>query len=394
MKRIVVVGNGIAGLTAAESVRDAGFDGELTIIGDEAHAPYTRPALSKAALLDDDPAVLRLPESTHGATEMLGIRVEHVDTGRRVLRLGDGDGDDVPYDGLVIASGSRARHLLPAPAERESAAEESGELTLRSLDDMIRVRRRLHDRPSVVVVGGGPLGMEIASGAIAAGCPVTLVANGTPLHRHLGTYLADLLVGAAREHGVVVRTEGCAGARRGSTGPEVVLHDGTIVAADVLVSAIGDLPNLEWLEGSHLLTGGQLIVDSRGRVIADDRARPDIVAAGDIATFPTAIGPRRVPLWTSAIDQAKVAGPALVRGDEAPALDFRPYFWTEQFGLHLRAAGELPPDGRPEVVDGDPQTRSALLRWARPDAGTAAALNFRYPIPRLRRLAQAQPAPA
>ena len=117
-----------------------------------------------------------------------------------------------------------------------------------------------------------------------------------------------------------------------------------------------------------------------------------VVAAGDVAAFPTLRGLRRVPLWTSAIEQSKVAGPALVLGDGAPELDFQPYFWTEQFGLNLKASGFLPLAGAPESAEGDPSTGPALLRWAHGDGtGTAVAVNYRIPVPRLRRLAAAAP---
>ena len=397
MKRIVVLGNGIAALTAAEAVRDRGFDGELTIVGEERHAPYSRPALSKAALLDDDPAHLRLPESTHGATELLGTRAESLDLGRRTVRVETAEGgrDDLPFDGLVIATGSRPRQILPA------SASGGPEVFLRNLDDMLALRARLSDRPSVVVVGGGPLGMEIASGARAAGCEVTLVARGAPMRRHLGAFISDIAVTAAREAGVTVLTDGCATVRCTPDGhAEVVLHNGSTLTAEVLVSAVGDVPNLEWLTGSDLLTDGRLEVDSRGRVLVGGHPRPGIVAAGDVATFPTSAGMRRVPLWSSAIDQAKIAGPALLLGDEAPALELKPYFWTEQFSLNIRACGPEPSHDSPEVVDGDPTdlgaNRSALLRW--PDqhghGGTSVAINYRIPIPRLRRLAQPAAAPA
>lgn len=203
------------------------------------------------------------------------------------------------------------------------------EVFLRDLDDMVALRSRLENRPSVVVVGGGPLGMEIASGARAAGCEVTLVSRGQPMRRHLGAFISDNVVAAARAHGVTLRTEGCATVRQTPDGlAEVVLRDGSLVTADVLVSAVGDVPNLEWLDVSGLLTDGRLVVDSRGRVLVKGAPRPDIVAAGDVATFPTSSGLRWVLLWTSAIDQAKIAGPALLLGDDAPALDFKPYFWT------------------------------------------------------------------
>ena len=136
-------------------------------------------------------------------------------------------------------------------------------------------------------------------------------------------------------------------------------------------------------------TNGRLEVDTRGRV------RPDIIAAGDVAAFPTRDGIVRVPLWTSAIEQSKAAALALVRGNEAPELDFQPYFWTEQFGLSLKASGFLPLAGAPEFLEGDPDGGPALMRWSHGEgSGTAVAINKRIPIPKLRRLSGSAPAAA
>lgn len=371
MKRIVVVGNGIAGLTAADSVRASGFDGELTIIGDERHPAYSRPALSKALLAQggaDD--AHHLPPPDHAASELLGRAAVGLDPDRRLITTDDGT--ELPYDGLVIATGSRARTLGGGDA-----------LTLRGLDDAIRLRTALTARPEVVVVGGGPLGMEVASAALAAGCTVTLVSQRLPMLDQVGGHLAQLLVDAARARGLCIVLTPEATTRVTSGGTEVVLGDGTSRRGDLVVAAVGDVPNLEWLAGTGLLTtDGALVVDSRGRV------RPDIVAAGDLATVPTGRGPRRIPLWTSAIDQARTAGAALLRGQEVPALDLRPYFWTEQFGITLKAAGFLPVDGEPDRLAGE--GASALLRWGHADGtGTAAAVDYRIPVPRLRRLCAA-----
>lgn len=379
LRRVVVVGNGIAGLTASDSLRAAGFDGELTVVGDEHHAPYSRPALSKAALLDaDDMTSHRLPAPTHEATELLGVRASRLDVERRRVVLDDGT--DLPYDGVVIATGSRARRM---------GQEGLGELTLRSLDDAVLLRHRLASRPRVAVVGGGVLGMEIASGCLAVGCDVTVVSLGRPLVDHLGPYLSDVFVAAAGRRGLRFAPSHAVGLRDGGDSPQVVLADGSVLEAELVVSAVGDVPNREWLATSGLLTDGRLVVDSRGRV------RPDIVAAGDVATIPTRRGLCRVPLWTSAIDQSRAAALALVRGDDAAELDLQPYFWTEQFGLNLKASGLLPLTGSPEVVDGDPHDGAALLRWSHDDGtGTAVALNYRIPVPRLRRLSAADPAAA
>ncbi|MER7035414.1 FAD-dependent oxidoreductase, partial [Streptomyces albidoflavus] len=152
IRRVVVVGNGIAGLTAADTLREAGFDGRLTVVGDEPHPAYSRPALSKALLLDGaDLSSHKLPAASHGADELLGVRAVGLDPDRRLVTLDEGTA--LPYDRLVLATGSRARRLSALPDE----------LTLRGLDDALSLRSRLANRPSVVVVGGGPLGMEIAS---------------------------------------------------------------------------------------------------------------------------------------------------------------------------------------------------------------------------------------
>ncbi|MGX4687717.1 NAD(P)/FAD-dependent oxidoreductase [Streptomyces sp. JNUCC 63] len=371
--RVVVVGNGIAGLTAADTLREAGFDGELTVVGDEPHPAYSRPALSKALLLDGgDMSSHELPPAGHGATELLGVRATGLDIDRRLVTLDDGTA--LPYDRVVLATGSRARRLSDLPEE----------LTLRGLDDALSLRSRLAGRPSVVVVGGGPLGMEIASGCLAAGCRVTLVSQGAPLILQLGPYLAGVFVKAALDLGLTIVETGSARLERGEGGARVVLDEGAILEAEILMTAVGDVPNTEWLADTGLAAKGAVQVDSRGLV------RPDIAAVGDLAAFPTPYGLRRIPLWSSAIEQAKVAATTLVRGDEAPPLRFQPYFWTEQFGLSLKAVGHLPLEGEPTYVDGGPGGGPALMRWSRDDGtGAAAALNYRIPIPRLRRMTQA-----
>ncbi|KOX48159.1 NAD(P)/FAD-dependent oxidoreductase [Streptomyces sp. NRRL F-7442] len=374
LRRVVVVGNGIAGLTAADTLREAGFDGELTIVGDERHPAYSRPALSKALLLDgDDLTSHELPPAGHGAAELLGVRATGLDLDHRLVSLDDGTA--LPYDRLVLATGSRARRLSALP----------GELTLRGLDDALALRRRVAAGPSVIVVDGGPLGMEIASGCLAFGCEVTLVSQGTPLRQQLGPYLAGVFVRAARERGLtVVETAGAQLEDAGGV-PRVVLFEGGVLEAEVVLTAAGDIPNTEWLAGSGLTVRGAIEVDARGLV------RPDVAAVGDLAAFPTPRGRRRVPLWSSAIEQAKVAARALVRGDASPPLRFQPYFWTEQFGLSLKAVGTLPVDGEPEYVDGEPGGGPALMRWPHADgtADVVVALDYRVPIPRLRRMTQA-----
>lgn len=382
MERIVVVGGGIAGLTAAHVLRDEGFTGELTLVGEEPTATYSRPVLSKAALIGAEVGGHELSDPTHGGTELRGIRATGVRLADRVVELDNGT--ELPFDGLVIATGAGVRRLTGSPHE----------LTLRTLADAEVVHARLGERPSVVVVGSGPLAMELASGAVERGCAVTVVCDGVPMERHLGHHLARLLAEAAAAHGVRLVGSRAIHAEAGPGAARVETASGEVVAADVLVTAIGDRTHDDWLAGSGLLTHGHLLVDTRGRVLdAEGTPRPGIVAAGDVSWWPSPAGPRRSPLWTSALDQATVAARGLLHGDAAHPFEALPYFWTEQFGLHVRAVGPLPVAGEPVVVEADHGSPRALLLWPSTVAvGTAVAVNYRIPIPKLRRLALAEPA--
>ena len=384
MDRIVVVGNGIAGLTACDSLRSAGFDGELTVVGAEQHQPYSRPALSKALLHNGGVTAHELPDPSHGATEILGVSADGLDPEARIVRLAGGG--ELPYDGLVIASGSRAKRLAPGH-DGGRPGEAPRELTLRTVEDALALRERIAGRPSVVVVGGGALGMEVASGCLQAGCDVTLVSDAPPLTRQLGGFLSEVFVAAATRSGLRLVSGTRARIADSGLGPRVVLADGTELEAELIVSAIGDEPSAGWLAGTGLLVGGELRVDSRGRV------RRDIVAAGDVASIPIRQGTGRVPLWTSAIEQAKTAALGLLLGDRAPALDLQPYFWTEAFGVSLKSVGFTPVEGIPGYRETGADEESMLVRWENRDGtGTAAALNHRIPVPRLRRLANTGPA--
>jgi 3-phenylpropionate/trans-cinnamate dioxygenase ferredoxin reductase subunit len=382
MENIVVVGNGIAGMTAASTLRDHGYRGRITIIGAETHAPYSRPALSKSALIESGEFSSHLlPAADHDADMRLGIAATGLDLARRRLTLSDGS--DLDFDGLIIASGIRPRTLRP---------DLRHERTFRTVEDAQCLRTLLRAKPRVAVIGAGVLGMELASACAAAGSSVTVVGRGKPMHASLGPFLADLVSSAAMRQGVNILDRQAVDVRdaareRGAC--EVVVADGSALTADLVISAIGDVPNTEWLEHSGLLTDGELRVDSRGRLA------PGVVAAGDVAAIPGYAGHRRVPLWTSAIEQAKVAAQALLHGDAAPELNYEQYFWTEQFGLALKACGSLPVRGEPEYIEGNPETEPALMRWRNADgSGTAVSINYRMSIVKLRALGRQFPQPA
>jgi NADPH-dependent 2,4-dienoyl-CoA reductase/sulfur reductase-like enzyme len=376
VEKIVIVGNGIAGLTAADSLKHAGFGGQITIIGAEKHRPYSRPALSKAAMHEVGEITAHLlPEPDHGATERLGVSAKFLNTLKNELTLSNGQVEH--FDGLVIATGIHPRKL------REDL---DLELTFRNLEDAIALRELLKSAPDVVVIGAGVLGMELASVCQEAGCRVRVIPKRSPMFASLGEYLGNFFMAAAESKGVEFLSVQAGNVRESGGKKIVVLQDGTELETDLIITAIGDSPNTDWLEDSGLLIDGELQVDSRGRV------SPNIVAAGDVASLPFPDGSRRIPLWTSAIEQAKVAANSLLLGDEAPELDFQPYFWTEQFGYALKACGNLPVSGIPQNIDGDVAREPSLMRWQNPDGtGTAVAINYRIPIPKLRALSRQAP---
>jgi 3-phenylpropionate/trans-cinnamate dioxygenase ferredoxin reductase component len=372
LRQVVVVGGSIAALTAVETLRMEDFDGSITVLSDEDLPPYTRVPLSKGVLAGrqtaDDVVLAPLADEVdlHLRTPATGL-----DTVNRTVLTAAGP---VPYDGLVIATGARARRIgTPGQAER----------VLRTYNDGLRLRDHLRRVSSLLIVGGGFLGMEIASTARALGRDVTVVDLAPPLDRLLGTTVGGHVRSVAERAGVrFVLTHG--GVRLlGTPFPTAVeTADGQRLEADLIVSAVGDVPNVEWLAGSGLPVAGGVLVDERSRV------SPHVVAAGDVAVFTTGDGAlTRIPSWTNAVEQARSAARALLHGDDAPVYQPSQYFWTEQFGLDVKMVGPLDPQGEPAVLDGSLGNGPALLAW--PDANaprTVIAVDHRTPPAKLKRL--------
>ncbi|MEU9267122.1 FAD-dependent oxidoreductase [Streptomyces sp. NPDC048251] len=365
--RAVVVGGSLAGVTAVDELRRQGWDGPITLIGDEPHAAYSRPPLSKGVLKGtEDADSVALPQLGGDVEVLTGTRATALDLDARRVRVEGGE--EIPYDRLVIATGARARTL-----------GDHG-LVLRTLDDALRLRAEFTQRRSLLVIGGGFLGMEIASVAAELGLDVTVADLRAPFVTTLGPFLAGLFDRAAQRSGVrtVVCPQGVTATPYGAR-----LADGRRLEADLVVTAVGCRPNTEWLEGSGLNLLGGAVVDERCRAGA-----PDVVAVGDVAAFPTGDGRfRRTPHWDSAIGQARAGVAALLHGDAAPPYVPQPYYWTEAFGLAVKLAGTLPAAGEPAVLKGSVAELSALLRWDHPARPVAAALNHRIPVGRLRALA-------
>jgi NADPH-dependent 2,4-dienoyl-CoA reductase/sulfur reductase-like enzyme len=367
---VVVVGGSIAGVTAAEELRTLGFDGTIDILETEAGNPYARPPLSKAVLAGlETPEDTWLPEFGHlGIALRSGTHVTGLDIDNKRIRV---NGDELAYDGLIIAAGARAATLKDLGANPGNLPETA----LRTLSDAIELRKAFSYTQTVVIVGGGILGMEIASTAATMGLSVTVVDRVPAMLPSVGPHLSGIVMARAAQAGVDFRIapegahlEGTADAPRVHTATEVF-------EGDLVVSAVGCRPNIEWLVDSGLDIAPGLVVDDRCRV------SQHIVAAGDITSV---AGARRRPHWSNALDQARTAAAALLLGDEGSALSHRPYFWTDQFGLSLKVAGEGPFDDAPELVDGSEEELAAVFRWSHDGQPfAAAALNRRIPISRL-----------
>lgn len=341
MTRVVVVGAGLGGLRAAESLRGQGFD--VMVIGDESHLPYNRPPLSK--------------ESLKGGVEVEGLhfRRKHDDIDWRLGAGATGCSlasrvvyvDDAAYtfDGLVIATGIRPRHL-PVPGPQPPV--------LRTADDALALRERLTPGASLLVVGAGFIGCEVAATARQLGCEVTVTAyDAEPMMRPLGAQLGAAMKAHHEAHGVTFHL-GQGVQEFHADG--VTLADGTRLSADVVIEAVGSVPNVEWLRGNDLdLTDG-VLTDNMMQVIGTD---VPVVAVGDIARFPNPRFddvPRRIEHWNLPTETGKRAGQtlgALLNG-ETPTGDFRPMpaFWSDQYDIGLQSYG-LPGIGEPTLVDGE-----------------------------------------
>lgn len=375
----VIVGGSVAAVTAADELRRLGYDEPIVLVGDEAHAPYTRPPLSKGVLAGTDSAEsITLPAFGDDVELRLGTRANGVDLDRRHIMLDDGD--QVPFDSLLIATGARARTLL--------AEDRSREHVLRTLDDCLALRDELVGKtPSVLVIGAGFLGLEFASTCRSLGLDTTVVDIAPPLVRQLGPFLSEIIVAAAIDAGLRLR-DSPGGVRPLEAGDGrisgVALDDGTRIEADLVVTAIGCRPNIEWLADSGLNLTGGVVVDHLCR------AAPAVTAAGDVAAWANNSEQkvRRTPHYMHAVDHARSAASTIVHGDDASPYRSMPYFWTDLFDLTVKICGALPLIGEPGIIQGSLQDRDAILGWGEQGSPVAAAtINHRLPLRKLRRLA-------
>ncbi|GHF69101.1 pyridine nucleotide-disulfide oxidoreductase [Streptomyces mashuensis] len=373
MREVVVVGAGLAGVRACASLRAQGYSGALTVVSDEAHLPYDRPPLTKQVVAGTlTEADIRLAGADDfGARWIRGTAAAGLDRDRRRVRLADGT--ELPYDGLVLATGAQAR---PWPGE----VPPGGVLAVRGLDDVRRLRAAVDGGArDVVVVGAGFVGVELASSlsGLGLGIRVTLVEPLDGPLRALGGTVSGIVAAAARRAGVGLRLgTGVRGFR--SDGERVtgaVLSDGTVLPAELVVVAIGMTPATGWLRGSGLsLVSGRVHCDERlfartgGGAGASD---PRIVVAGDVALCDAVCspeGPVALEHWSNAAAQGELAGSNLLAGPgPAEPYEHVPSFWTSAFGLRIKSVG-LPGTGDRAVVEaGDPATDAVVEAHYRGD---------------------------
>jgi NADPH-dependent 2,4-dienoyl-CoA reductase/sulfur reductase-like enzyme len=343
--RIVIVGASLAGLRAAEALRDEGFTGSLTIIGDEPHEPYDRPPLSKQILKGWVPAGnTKLPRMRQvDAVWKLGVAATGLDRVNRQVQLANGE--KVPFDRLLIATGVRSRQWFN-PEE----AKLKGIFTLRTSDDAGRMQEALAAKPGrVLIIGAGFIGAEVASVCRELDLNVTVVERaGGPLVGALGGVIGDIAAEMQRDHGVDLRTgvsvEGFEGDAAGHV-RRARLSDKTTLGVDMVLASLGSIRNIEWLENAGLATGfwgvacdaGCRAFDING-VVTDN-----IFVAGDIARTPHVLYEYNflsMEHWDNAVFGAAVAAHNMVslEADRKPHLPL-PAFWSGQFGVNIKGIG-------------------------------------------------------
>ncbi len=338
----VIVGAGQAGGWAAIAMRQAGFDGRILLIGDEAWRPYERPPLSKAVLTDETEPPLQYFHTAERYAEqrielLLGTRVSGIDPKGHSVELHDGA--RVEYDRLLLTMGGRARHL---PIHGGNKA-----LYLRTIEDARQIRERLSSARQVLCIGAGVIGLEIASSARARGCDVTVLealprAMGRSVSPEGAAFIESLhhAAGVALQFHVIVDAieDTASGMLR------VMCRGGGEFSADLVIAGVGMQRDLALAEAAGLSLEGGIVVDEFGRT-----SEPDIYAAGDVTAFHHPLFHRRLRLesWRHAQNHGIAVGKAMC-GDTT-AYDDIPWFWTDQHTVNLQVAG-LPADAVRTVV--------------------------------------------
>ncbi|WP_330255761.1 FAD-dependent oxidoreductase [Nocardia sp. NBC_00565] len=369
--RVLVVGASASGLSTVEALRRKKYAGTITVLGDEPHAPYDRPPLSKQVLSgawEPEKATLRTQETLVAldAEFVLGDPAIALAAATRTVRTESGR--ELRADAIVIATGVRARRW---PGQADLA----GVHVLRALDDALALRADLLRCSRLVVVGEGVLGAEIAATARTLGLDVTMTGpQPAPMALQVGALVSNQLAQLHTERGVRLRlgtgVRNLVGADGRVTGVE--LGTGEVLPADVVVVAIGAIPATGWLEGSGLLLDNGVVCDSRCR------AAEGIYAVGDVARWQHEHfgGLIRLENRTNATEQSAAVA-AVLLGEDQPYAPV-PYFWTDQFGAKLMVHGVIRTDAEVDIVEGDVADRRFVARY-RSDGVVTGVLGWNMP---------------
>ncbi|RIJ87929.1 pyridine nucleotide-disulfide oxidoreductase [Ralstonia solanacearum] len=334
---MVIVGAGHVGGRAALALREAGWQGPIALIGEEPHAPYERPPLSKGVLTGAQSAHdCRIgPPDIYAAQAIdtrLHSRVERIDRAARAVVLADGR--RLAYARLLLATGGQARALAMPGAQWR------GVQPLRTLDDAQRLREQLRPGARVVVIGGGFIGLEVAASARALGCAVCVVERGPRLlGRAVPAALAERVDALHRRHGVEIRLAATPVALHAVPGTDAVgaveLAGGERLPCDTVVVGIGIVPNVALAQAAGLAVDNGIVVDATLRT-----ADAAIYAAGDVCAFPAVLSGRsmRQETWRNAEDQARTAAANMLGA--GLRFDALPSFWSDQYDHTLQVCGE------------------------------------------------------
>jgi 3-phenylpropionate/trans-cinnamate dioxygenase ferredoxin reductase subunit len=341
----VIVGGGMAGALAAQTLREEGFDGKITLLGQEPNAPYERPPLSKDYLQGkaDRDSIFVQPKpwyAEHAVELSLDSAVTSFEPASRTVTTAAGE--RLSYDKLLLATGSKPRRLDVPGADLD------GVYYLRNVEDSERIKIEFARAKRVVIIGAGWIGLETAAAARAAGLDVTLLVSGDlPLQHVLGPEVAPIFDELHRSHGVDVRCRTTAVELNGRHGcvTGVRLSDSTKIDADMIIVGVGVAPRTELAAAAGLKIDNGIVVDEHLRT-----SDPDIFAAGDIAqTYSPRLGRHiRVEHWANARRQGAVAAKSMLGQD---AVDLRPsYFFTDQYDLSMEYTGDIGPAGYDRVI--------------------------------------------
>jgi len=346
-ERIVIVGASLSGGTAAASLREGGFDGEIHLIGEESHLPYNRPPLSKGYLRGEERFADQLvhPEGTYAERDItlrLGRRAIGIDPQRKIVRLNGGE--EIPYDRLLVTTGGRNRSLSVPGADLQ------GIFQLRTVEDCDRIRAAARPGSHAVVIGLGFIGSEVTASLRQLGVEVVAVeGHPVPLARVLGKEVGAVLADIHREKGVELILEDSVAAFEGAgTVERVRTKKGRMLECGLVIAGIGIAPNSELLAAAGAAVDNGVLVDERCRT-----SLPDVFAAGDVTNhLHPVFGRLRVEHWNNGYQQGQAAARSLLGGEQP--YDYIHSFWSDQYEHTIEYVGfaagwdRLAFRGRPE----------------------------------------------